>query len=654
MTRVIGQYRVTNVLGEGGMGVVYAAEHTLLGRPAALKLLLPELSSKQEIVQRFFNEARAATAIRHPGIVEVYDFGWTSDRERSAYIVMELLDGETLRARRKRGLLRWSTALALARQIAGALAAAHAKGIVHRDLKPDNIFLVPDDDIPGGERIKLLDFGIAKLASAAPGQNRTRTGMVMGTPTYMAPEQCRGIAVDARADLYSVGCILFELCTGRPPFVGEGEGDVLVAHIHTPPPAMATLASGIPKEVESLVQRLLAKSPADRVQSADELLRLIDAARSALGQAGMSGQHPILVLPPAAAPERGDNLDAPTSAAPEDPRGAKGEPTMDVRSSSRRPRRDAVAPAPLAAKAEALATTEMASSPRLRTTLSSAAGTISLDGPLDEPPATSRRLKLIGGSAGGVAAFGVLALVFATLLGGNDDAPIQAAAAPPSETAPPTTAEPAPGGPVTPVPAEVIVPSAPPALPSAPPPTTTPSTPPPAKETPSPPPTAAAAPPEKAPPLAAPEPKSPPADKPAPKLPSKSSSGATASAKPTGPQSTEVTIHIESYPSGAGIYRGDVYFGPTPRDFGLERGDYDYKLELRLPGYQPYEFTVHPTQSLRIPLMKMKRLPKSSPSSQTPPAPQPAPSADPSTTPPQPAAPAAPSPEPPQPTAPAQ
>jgi eukaryotic-like serine/threonine-protein kinase len=203
---VFGQYRVTDVLGEGGMGVVYAAEHMLLGRPAAVKLLLPELSRKQEIVQRFFNEARAATAIRHPGIVEIYDFGWTTDG--AGFIVMELLEGETLRTRRKKGRMPWPAALAVTRQIAGALGAAHAKGIVHRDLKPDNVFLVPDPEVPGGERIKLLDFGIAKLADSPAGQHKTRTGAVIGTPTYMAPEQCRGVEVDARPDLYALGCIL--------------------------------------------------------------------------------------------------------------------------------------------------------------------------------------------------------------------------------------------------------------------------------------------------------------------------------------------------------------------------------------------------------------------------------------------------------------
>ncbi|HEX2691149.1 MAG TPA: serine/threonine-protein kinase, partial [Kofleriaceae bacterium] len=254
---VIGQYRVTGLIGQGGMGAVYAAEHALLGRPAAIKVLLPDLSQKQDIVLRFFNEARAATAIRHPGIIEIYDFGWTP--EGAAFIVMEHLEGETLGRRLARGGLRWQAALAIARQIAGALAAAHGKGIVHRDLKPDNIFLVPDPEVPGGERIKLLDFGIAKLAGdTSPTMNVTRTGAVMGTPTYMAPEQCRGVAVDHRADLYALGCVVFELCSGRPPFVGEGTGDVLAAHIHVPAPSLASLGIEVPRAVEDLVQQLLA------------------------------------------------------------------------------------------------------------------------------------------------------------------------------------------------------------------------------------------------------------------------------------------------------------------------------------------------------------------------------------------------------------
>jgi len=272
----IGAYRLTGVIGRGGMGAVYAAEHALLGRQAAIKVLLPDLSRNQDIVQRFFNEARAATAIRHPGIVEIYDFGWTADG--AAFLVMERLDGETLARRAHRGRMRWQAALVVARQIAGALAAAHAKGIVHRDLKPENVFVVRDAEVPGGERIKLLDFGVAKLAGeSAPAINVTRTGAVIGTPTYMAPEQCRGVAIDRRVDLYALGCVVFELCSGRPPFVGEGAGDVLAAHIHMPAPRLSAMQVESPYAVEQLVDRLLAKAPADRVQTAEDLIRAIDA-----------------------------------------------------------------------------------------------------------------------------------------------------------------------------------------------------------------------------------------------------------------------------------------------------------------------------------------------------------------------------------------
>jgi serine/threonine-protein kinase len=258
------------------MGTVYAAEHTLLGRAAAIKVLLPHLSQDQDVVTRFFNEARAATAIRHPGIIEVYDFGWTP--EGAAFIVMEHLQGETLSRRSERGRFGWQAALSVVRQIAGALAAAHAKGIIHRDLKPDNIFMVLDPEVPGGERIKLLDFGIAKLAGEPSSTvNVTEAGTVMGTPKYMAPEQCRGVAVDHRADLYARGCIMFELCSGRPPFVGEGTGDVLAAHIHVPPPSLASLSIDVPREVEDLIQQQLAKSPSQRLANAETLIRAIDA-----------------------------------------------------------------------------------------------------------------------------------------------------------------------------------------------------------------------------------------------------------------------------------------------------------------------------------------------------------------------------------------
>src|SRR5207248_990205 len=158
------------------------------------------------------------TTVRHPGIVEIYDFGFLADG--CAYIVMEFLDGQGLAGRiAARGRMPALEALSIARQIAGALSAAHGKSIVHRDLKPDNVFLVRDPEMPSGERIKLLDFGIAKLAGdTGINAQKTRTGAVMGTPTYMAPEQCRGVGVDHCADLYALGCILFEMLCGRPPF----------------------------------------------------------------------------------------------------------------------------------------------------------------------------------------------------------------------------------------------------------------------------------------------------------------------------------------------------------------------------------------------------------------------------------------------------
>src|SRR5205085_7095697 len=176
---VLGSYRITSELSTGGMGSVYRAQHELLDRPAAIKLLRPELTANDELVQRFFTEAKAATAIRHPGIVEVYDFGYTEAGH--AYIVMEFLEGEPLsRAIAARGRFPELEAASIARGIASALKAAHAKGIIHRDLKPDNIFIVPDPD--GREsRIKVLDFGIAKLANPpASDHRRTQTGVLMG------------------------------------------------------------------------------------------------------------------------------------------------------------------------------------------------------------------------------------------------------------------------------------------------------------------------------------------------------------------------------------------------------------------------------------------------------------------------------------------
>jgi serine/threonine protein kinase len=268
-----GNYRATELIGEGGMGVVYLAEHPGIGRRAAVKVLRPGLTDNPEMLKRFFNEARAANAIHHPSIVEVYDCGTLSSG--TAYIVMELLEGENLAARLRRvGRLPLADARRVAAQTASALAAAHAAGIVHRDLKPDNLFLVPDERDTSAELVKVLDFGIAKLGQQGSNVSsvRTRTGSVMGTPAYMSPEQCRGTReIDHRTDIYALGVILYEMVCGRAPFVSEGFGEMVHLHISAPPPPPRTIDATIPEELERLILWCLAKEPADRVQTMADL-----------------------------------------------------------------------------------------------------------------------------------------------------------------------------------------------------------------------------------------------------------------------------------------------------------------------------------------------------------------------------------------------
>lgn len=277
------------------MGAVYLAYHELLKRRAAIKVLLPRFSHDAEIVDRFFREAKAATSIEHPGIVQIFDFGYHTDG--SAYIVMEFLHGESLEERLERaGCLGASEAVRIVKQAARALAAAHAAGIVHRDLKPDNIFLVPDPEVAGGERAKVLDFGIAKLADPGHGK-KTRTGAVMGTPTYMSPEQCQGAAlVDHRSDVYSLGCVLFRLVCGVAPFNYAGIGELFSAHMSEPAPMVS--ACGGPPELDDVVHRMLQKSPNQRPQSMLEVVELLDrvprvVAMSTPMPAGTASQVPI-------------------------------------------------------------------------------------------------------------------------------------------------------------------------------------------------------------------------------------------------------------------------------------------------------------------------------------------------------------------------
>jgi len=261
------------------MGAVYLAEHPSIGRQVAIKVLRSELGHDEQALARFINEARAANSIRHPNIIEILDSGVTENG--ISYLVMELLRGESLTSRIKRmGKLSAQDAVTLVIQTASALGAAHAKGIVHRDLKPDNLFVVPNDAMPGTEHIKVLDFGIAKLQNTAPGGFvKTRTGALMGTPIYMSPEQCLGTKeIDWRSDIYSLGAILYELLTGRPPFVSEGFGALLNMHLNQAPTPLREIEPAIPPGLELAVLKMLAKKPEDRFQSMAEVQSALAAA----------------------------------------------------------------------------------------------------------------------------------------------------------------------------------------------------------------------------------------------------------------------------------------------------------------------------------------------------------------------------------------
>ncbi len=262
----VGPYQIVRQLGAGGMGLVYEGVHESIARRVAIKILLAEFAKNPEITTRFFNEARAVNLIDHPSIVQVSDFGRLPDG--TAYIVMELLKGESLAARLKQqgGRLPTDRAIQIVYQTADALAAAHARGIVHRDIKPSNIMLVGDPVAAGGERAKLLDFGIAKLSSDAPGElPKTQTGAMMGTPQYMSPEQCRGSGtVDAQSDVYSLGVMFFQLLCGRPPFVAEGTGELIGMHLYEAPPSLTSLAPEVPEGIADLVHRMLIKDRSTR------------------------------------------------------------------------------------------------------------------------------------------------------------------------------------------------------------------------------------------------------------------------------------------------------------------------------------------------------------------------------------------------------
>jgi len=264
---LLGRYRVIERLGEGGTGVVYVGRHEALGYRVAVKMLRPELSSNTDVVRRFFNEALAATAIRHASIVQVFDSGMTRDGQ--AYYMMELLEGETLTQRIQERWLDSIECCRIGRQIANALQAAHMADIIHRDLKPDSLFLVPDAEVAGGTRVKVLDFGLAKLGiELRTAGLHTRADLAMGTPSYMAPEQYRGVdEVDPRSDIYALGCNLFEMMCGRPPFVGHDLGEILGAHQFVAAPDLRRYVPTVAPALAALVARMLEKQPEARPQT---------------------------------------------------------------------------------------------------------------------------------------------------------------------------------------------------------------------------------------------------------------------------------------------------------------------------------------------------------------------------------------------------
>ena len=293
--QIISHYRITEKLGEGGMGVVYRAEDTKLRRPVALKFLTQQLLDSEEHRDRFLREAQAAAALDHPNICTVYEI---DEAEGQTFLAMAFVEGQSLKEKIEARPLKLDQALDLAIQTARGLEAAHKKGIVHRDIKPANLMLTEEG------QVKVMDFGLAQLADRS---KLTKTATILGTPAYMSPEQARCLQADRRTDIWSLGVVIYEMVTGRLPFEGERQEAVLYAIANEEPEPITALRAGLPMELEWIVGKALAKEREERYQHVDEMLvdlRLIrrssdrrTASRSSFGGSKDRRVSTIAVLP---------------------------------------------------------------------------------------------------------------------------------------------------------------------------------------------------------------------------------------------------------------------------------------------------------------------------------------------------------------------
>src|SRR3954470_22595811 len=306
-TVVSERYRIIRKVGEGGMGAVYQAEHALIEKRVALKILFQDLTRRPDLVARFLQEAKSASRIGQENVIDISDFGQSADG--LVYIAMEFLDGEDLgKTLRSEKQLAWTRTRPILMQIAKALRAAHSHGIIHRDMKPENVYLVAREG--RADFVKVLDFGIAKVVSADDneGPRLTQTGMIFGTPEYMSPEQAQGHPPDHRVDVYAVGCIMYHMLTGAVPFTADSFMGILTKHLLEPvvPPRKRRPDLDIPSDVEAICLRAMEKERDKRFADMDALYR-------ALGAAGDFGFEPSQVFVPPRLPKA--SLKFPTLAA---------------------------------------------------------------------------------------------------------------------------------------------------------------------------------------------------------------------------------------------------------------------------------------------------------------------------------------------------